>query len=176
MFEGLDLYGERDRDLRRSEDRKTYDPKRLWQSHHEIINLALVGMRQIDIAERLGVTQATVSNVLNSTIGREKLMQGRIVRDAKTFDAAKEISELAQKSLETYKTILDSEGEQAAPLGLKFQASKTILNDLSGLAAPKRVDSRTLNAYLTSDDLERIKERGRKAAEELGIVIEVKSD
>ena len=40
-----ELYGyeTRDLDLRRKDERKTYDIKQMWQRTHEIINLAALG-------------------------------------------------------------------------------------------------------------------------------------
>jgi len=169
----LDIYAKRENDgrTRPSREKKTYDVKKLWQGHHEAINLLSLGMRHKDVANILGVTEATISNIANSTLGREKLGLLRGARDSVAFDAATEIQNLVPKCLETLNEILQSEGEDAAPRGMKLNVAKHVLKDLSGHAAPKRIDARHLHHTLQPDDLERIKERGRELQAAASIVV-----
>ena len=171
------FYGHLAPDGRRSANRKTYDIKRLWERNQEIINLAVLGTSQQTIAETLGVCPATVSNTLNSTLGKLKLSSMRVARDEDTWDAAKKIQELAKKSLEFYESILgdeikDSDGRPAVPISTKVAVARHVTNDLSGLRAPTKVEGRFAHAYLTTEDIERLKEQGRNAAKEMGTIVE----
>ena len=169
------FYGQRLPDGRRTPpgERKRYDIKKLWQHNHEIVNLTALGLKQPQVAEILGVTEQTVSNTVNSTLGKEKLNLLRGTRDADTWDAAKKIQELAKTSLELYEKLLsgdytDSEGNVIeVSVGTKVAVAKHITNDLSGLKAPTKLEGRFAHAHLTSDEIEELKARGRKAAEEL---------
>jgi len=128
LSEKYSLYGARLPDARRSySGRKTYNIKQLWEKNHEIINLAVLGLKSPQIAEIVGVTEATVSNTVNSDLGKEKLHLMRASRDADTLDAAKKIQELTAKALLLYEQILDSEGEDSAPLGMKVNVSKHVV-------------------------------------------------
>lgn len=170
----LSLYGQREPDGRRQlNGRKTYNVKKLWQRNHEILNLAVFGLKEKQIAEIVGCSVATVSNTVNSTLGREKLSLMRGSRDAETWDAAREIQEMAKKSFKLYNEILESEGDDAAPLGLKVNVAKHITKDLSGLAAPTRIEGRIAHAHLSIDEIEELKRRGRQAAAELDVIEEV---
>jgi len=173
----ISLYGAREPDGRRAlpGERKTYDIKQLWQKNHEILNLALLGIKQEQIAEIVEVSPVTVSNTLNSTLGKEKLALMRGSRDADSWDTAKKIQELAKKSLQLYETILDDserdkDGNSAVSLGMKFNVAKHITNDLSGLKAPTKVEGRFAHAHLTLDEIEELKKRGRQVAAELDAI------
>ena len=173
LSEKYSLYGARLPDARRSySGRKTYNIKQLWEKNHEIINLAVLGLKSPQIAEIVGVTEATVSNTVNSDLGKEKLHLMRASRDADTLDAAKKIQELTAKALLLYEQILDSEGEDSAPLGMKVNVSKHVVNDLSGLKVPTRMEGRLMHAHLSLEDIEELKRRGREAASACGMMEE----
>ncbi len=157
------------RDRRRSPTR-SWDIKQLWQRNHEIIRLAFLGWKHKDIAEHLGVTPVTVSNTVNSTLGKDKLNLMTGARDAETIDVAKEISNMAPKALKIYDKILDE--ESPASLSLQKQTADTGLKDILGYAAPKKFEGKFAHAHLSADDLDRVKQRGRAAAAAAGILLE----
>lgn len=159
----------RDVDRRTSPERKSYDIKRLWQRNHEILRLAVLGWKHTEIAEHLGVTSVTVSNTVNSTLGREKLSIMEGTRDAETLDVMKEISDMAPKALKVYDEILDE--ESTAALSLKKKTADTVLKDLLGYEAPKKFEGRFMHAHLNEDTIESIKERSRAAAAAAGVLV-----
>jgi len=172
---GAPFYGERLPDGRRSlpGERKTYDPKKLWESNHEILNLKVLGLTNENVAEILNVTPATVSNTVNSTLGKDKLAMMRGSRDADTWDAAKEIAEASKECLRFLRDAMgdryeDVEGNIVqASVNAKITIAKHILNDLSGLKAPTRLDARVLNTHLSLEEIEELREAGRSATREL---------
>ncbi len=168
------LYGLefRDTDLRRAneDERKTYDIKQLWQRSHEIINLTARGFKNVEVAEILGITPQTVSNTINSELGQKKLSDIRVDRD----DEAKKISEkirvLTAQALRTYSEIIENEKGEAT-LKDRKDVADTVVLELSGLRAPTRHVS--AHMQLTPEELAGFKTRGKLAAEQEGVIIDV---
>jgi len=75
----------------------------MWEVHHEIARLVLLGYKNVDIAEKLDCSPQLVSNVRNSPVVKEKLALMRGARDADTIDIAKEIKEIAPEALNLLK-------------------------------------------------------------------------
>ena len=170
------LYGFkfREADLRRErtdeDGRRRYDIKQLWQRSHEILNLALLGHKQTDIAKLLNIAPQTVCDTLNSTLGRETLAERRQARDAEYEGLRDEVMELTRKGLKVYDQILRDESESAK---LKKDTADTVILELSGLRVPTRVDSRSIHTTLTAEELEEFKRRGAEAARAAGKLVEV---
>jgi hypothetical protein len=173
------LYGFefRDVDLRRveAEERKTYNIKQLWQRSHEIINLSAQGFKNTDIAEILGITPACVSLTLNSELGQKKLSDIRQDRDAEARKNTEKIRILTTKAIQTYHEAFDDDTGQ---LSLKDRVSvaSTVLLELSGLRAPTKIQSTSVSAVLTAEEIENFKNRGVKAAKEIDQVIDLVED
>lgn len=169
------LYGfeTRDVDQRKAPvgERKTYDIKKLWQHNHEIINLAAQGFKQLEIAEILGISPATVSNTLNSTLGQQKLSEIRFGRDIEAKKTNEKIRILTTKALQTYHEIFDDDSGNVS-LKDKKQVADTVLLELSGLRAPTRVQSLSATLNLTPEELNEFKKRGIAAARESGMIVE----
>ena len=173
--EGLYGFEFREVDLRRTpegEVRKRYEIKALWQRSHEIINLAARGFSNVEIAEIMGVTPACVSMTLNSELGQKKLSDIRQDRDAEAKKVSEKIRVLTNKALQTYHEIFDNEDGQAT-LGDRKDVADTVLLELSGLRAPTKIQSTSVSTVLSAEEIKAFKERGIKAAENAGLVIDV---
>jgi len=171
------LYGFefRDVDHRRTpedEPRKRYEIKSLWQRSHEIVNLAARGFKQTDIAEVLGITPACVSDTLNSELGKLKLSEVRFSRDEEAKKTSEKIRVLTAKALATYHEIFDNESGEAT-LRDRKDVADTIVLELSGLRVPTKIQSQSVSTVLTKKELEEFKNRGKKAAEGMGLVIDI---
>lgn len=172
------LYGfeTREPDLRRSEgdERKVYDIKRLWQRHHEIVNLDARGFKQTEIAEILNISPGTVSHTLNSQLGRKKSSEVRYSRDEEVKKVSEKIRVLTNKALKVYHEVFDDESGECG-LKDKMKAADVVLLELSGLRAPTRIQAHHVTTTLTSDELEEFKRRGIAAAREAGMLVEVEA-
>jgi len=146
-----------------SDERKTFTVENVWDSHQEIMRLAVTGMKQVDIAEQLGVTEAMVSYTLNSPVVKRQLSIMRAARDVDAIDVAKRIQEIAPKALEVLEELLE-EGNQA----IKFRSATDIL-DRAGHAAVKTVRTQNLSVHLTREDLDEVKQRAR----EIGLCVDI---
>jgi predicted transcriptional regulator len=169
------LYGFefRDIDERRAEDgeKKSYEIKSLWQRNHEIINLAAQGFKNVEIAEILNVTPTCVSQTLNSELGQVKLSEIRFGRDEEAKKNSAKIRVLVSKAINVYHEIFDNENGTATTEERRKVADKVML-ELSGLRVPTRIQSQSVSTILTKKELEEFKNRGKKAAEEIGVTIE----
>ena len=167
------LYGfeVRDVDLRRAKDgeRKTYNVKSLWQRNHEILRLAVLGYKNKQIADVLGITPATVSNTLNSDLGKDKLSKLRLRRDRETIDVAKRVAELLPEAMNVYENILN--GDPKATKMMK-ETADTIVMDIGGYRAPTKVQKESAHVFMTSKELDDFKKRGIEAAKVAGMITE----
>lgn len=170
--DGLYGFEFRDVDLRRvpSDEKKTYNIKALWQRSHEIIRLAARGYKQVQIAEILNIHEQTVSLTLNSDLGKKKLAELCEARDEEAKITIEKIRVLADKALQTYNEIFDNEDGQAT-LKDRKDVADTVLLELSGLRVPTKIQSSNVNMTLTPEEIEEFKNRGVKAAKEIGVDI-----
>lgn len=142
-----------------SPEGRKYQIQHMWGLHHEICRLALLGMKQVEIAERLNVTPATVGNTLGSEIVKKQMMILRGARDASTVDVARRIQEMLPEALDVMENILRNENASSA---VRFGVAKDLL-DRGGHGAPKVIETRGFMTHLSGEDIERIKQRARES-------------
>ena len=150
--------------------KKNYNIKMLWQKSHEILGLALSGMTQKDIANELNITKDCVNKTMNSELGQKKLSAMREERDGNYIDVSKRIAELAEKAIQTYEDIFDSD---TISYNLKKNTADTVLMDLGGHRAPTKIDTRSMHLTATPDEISEFKRLGLKAAKESGYLVEL---
>lgn len=145
--------------------RRKYQIESLWNSHHEVMRLLLLGWKSKDVAEHLGVTEAMVSYTKNSALVQRQLaiMQG--ARDAEVLDCAIEIKKRVGKALEVLDDTLSLDAQPA----LRFRAAEAVLDR----EAPKINRFEGTVAKLTAADLTALKERALSVAREAGLVVDV---
>ena len=165
---GFETYAQ---DRRRTPERK-FEIKQLWQRSHEILNLALLGHSNKTISQLLGVTPATVSNALNSTVGKKKLSTLRKTRDDEALELSKEITDLTELAIKTYKMLFEAPVENTG-YELKKSLADTVMMDIAGHRAATKVDNRSINFHLTSSEIDEFKERGLKQLNQNPEVIDV---
>ena len=141
----------------------------MWEVHHEICRLAMAGMKQVDIARVLGITEVSVSTCLNSAVVKQHLHVMRLAKDSAALDVAKKIEEMQPKAAKVLDAVL--EGETDANTRLKVEVAKDVL-DRGGHGAPKIVKGEIAHAFLTAQDIEDIKQKAR-ASRAIATSIEV---
>ncbi|MFA6972670.1 MAG: hypothetical protein WC208_14905, partial [Gallionella sp.] len=142
-------------DGRRVEERK-YTVTQVWDSHREIARLLVLGLKHVDIANQLGVSEATVSYTANSPIIKREIENMRAARDLDTVDVAKRIQEVAPKALTVLENLLTTAND-----AIKYRTAADIL-DRAGHAAVKTLRTESLVAHLSRDDIEEIKNRAKQ--------------
>ena len=157
---------ERGVDRRRvpSDERKIYEPKKLWDQHHEIMRRIVLGQNNTQISQAMGISSQTVSNLRNSPFAQARLSEMRAARDMGTIDIAKEIREAAPKAL---KLVIESLDDEQLSLRDKLKQANLLL-DRAGYAPVKQVQAMTTNLSLTATDIDELKQRAIAAAMEDG--------
>lgn len=149
--------------------RRKYNISHMWQHHHEILRLVLLGNKPSEIAEALNITPQTVSNTVNSPLGRAKLAMLRAERDQSSVDIAAAIQDVQADALNVVKEFVDPEAGKNKDDKLRLKAAFDLL-DRGGHGAPQVIRSEHLHAHLTGNDIEEIKRRAQ-AARQGGIVV-----
>ncbi len=160
------------RDGRRSDLPRKYEPKALNPLHHEILRRLLLGDSHKEIASILNCTVATVSNVANSGLGREKISVMTAEADLNSVEIAKQIRETAPRAVEVMRELLDDE---AVSFAVKYRAAADIL-DRAGHGAVKKIDMRKTLTELSMEDLERLNEAARNRMVQAGLMIDVSGE
>jgi len=171
---GYTYPAERYEDENRTDQRKVNGQRKghriaeMWESHHEIARMIVLGHKNVDIADELGVSAQMVSNVRNSPVVQEKVALLRAVRDGACIDLAKEVAEMAPMAVKLLREALTT----GKVFGQQLSGN-TIMKEVNNLLdrqmgkAIQRVDSRNMNLHLGPDDINRIKERARQLAPRL---------
>jgi hypothetical protein len=145
----------------RIKPRKGFRVSKIWENHHEIKRRILLGQKNTIIAEALGCSVATVSNVRNSPIIQDELAVMRGARDAYTVDIARDIQEFAPKALDLLKDLILGKGPgENASIALRGRYASNWL-DRAGYS-PVRKEQK-ISTHLTAEEIEGIKERAFKA-------------
>jgi len=148
--------------------RRKYNITHMWQHHHEIIRLVLMGHKPAEIAEALNITPQTVSNTVNSPLGQAKLRLMRAERDQSSVNVAAVIQDLQGDALSVVKEFVSPDGKNKDDK-LRLRAAFDLL-DRGGHGAPKVIRAEHMHAHLTADDIKEIKERAA-AARNAGMVV-----
>jgi hypothetical protein len=130
--------------------------KKLRANHHAIARLLAAGVRPVEISERLGMSPTTISILQKNPAFQDLLLVYQNEAKEATFDLRERLVVLAKVSTERLLEVL-TESEDIDPDFLR--KTVTDLLDRTGYPAVRQVNSLTATAKLTSDDIERIKEK-----------------
>lgn len=150
-------------DKRRNGKKKGWQVSEMWDRHHEIARLLVLGWPNTEIAAELNITPQQVSSVRNSPVVQDKMAIMHATRDVATIEVKEEINALAPIAVQRLREAL----EDGSVLGKELNASTIVkvadsIIDRDQGKAIQRVDSRNANMHFTKDDIEEIKERARK--------------
>ena len=116
-----------------------YQHQKLRPRHYDILSMTFLGMKQLEIARELGITQQAVSCIVNSALAKNEL--ARMTHDAregtvaKAVDRASILSELngaAAEAVRLNRTIMNdphTDIKLKARLGMHFQ-DRVIFNQM----------------------------------------------
>lgn len=145
-------------------DRK-YQIQHLWERHHQIKRLALMGLRHNEIASAVGVTPVTVSNILNSDLMKAEMLKLRGDLDEVTVNIMAEINRGAARGVMILNDILDTE---EAPISLKAKVAQDLLSRAGHSPVMK---AQVEHRHFTDEEIERLKCEARNAASRDGNLI-----
>jgi predicted transcriptional regulator len=144
------------------ETHQSYQIEQMWDVHHEIVRLALIGMKHVDIAGHLGVSPVMVSYTLRSPIVKEQLKNMQSARDLDAVDISQEIRALAPAAVKVLEELMESDLPN-----IKLKSAQDIL-DRAGFAPIRMIQTANVHAHLTKDDIIDIKNR----AKEIGLMMD----
>jgi hypothetical protein len=143
----------------KEEGNKNYDVKRLWGQQKEILRLVASGLYTNKVvAEMLGITPQTVSNIINSELGKQTLAMLEGAADSDTVDLMVRIRALSPIALGLQEEMLLEEG---TPQRLKNDIANKVL-DRAGYAPVTKSMNLNLNAGLNKDEIDAIKKRAKE--------------
>lgn len=125
--------------------------KELRTNHRTIIQMKFSGFTNSEIAEKTGMSQSTVSQIIRSPLGEAYLngLQDRAKEDI--LDVRKKLVSLNKDALKTFERLIDPKTK--APHSVQYNTAKDIL-DRNGYKAPdKYVIDMTLSTK-TDEEIE----------------------
>ena len=148
-----------DRRFARANGRKRANPpiRALWDKHHEVIRLIVLGKTNVEIAKLLGCTKENISTIRNEPLVQAQVASLTSQADAEIVDIAKRISEIAPKAIDKLEQVLDSSETNAA---LQVTVARDLL-DRAGHGAVKQ--HQVVSTHLSKEDLSEIKNRARSS-------------
>jgi hypothetical protein len=159
----MEIQTENYKDRRVSENSGGFRVERLWSRHKEICRLSALGMKQVEIAERLNISPVTVSYTLRSPLVRHQVELLQAGRDAAAVDLLSQIEEMAPKAIALLDQALEAEDQ---PMPTRLQAGR----DLKGwmeFVLPKKRENVTIGALLSLEDIKEIKKNALAVAKKI---------
>ena len=97
-------------DKRRNHDgeRKLPPIKTMWEVHHEISRLLLLGYKNTQIAKAVGLTKERVSQVRNDPIMKRKLSIMGMARDKDAIEISDRMKELEPIAVEVFEKVMNT--------------------------------------------------------------------
>ena len=138
---------------------RRYNVQALWEKHKEIARQVVLGRTNTDIADTIGCTPQTVSNVRNSPLAKEEIGRLSGQRDEITMSVARRIEEFAPIALDLIENIINGRVPQAS-IALRAKLACGQLGR-AGFGEVHKVQA--LHATLSREDIEAIKERATQA-------------
>lgn len=143
--------------------RRKYDIKNIWERQGEMIRRTALGLSNKEVADEIGCSAQTVSNVRNSPLGRAKLAELTARLDEETLDIQKRIQQFAPQALEVLENIIEGRYEEAS-LNLR---AKVASDHLARAGHGTIQKSSSISTVLTADEISRIKARSSRAQAEM---------
>ena len=141
----------------------TYQPEKLSQRHNRILRMKVQGIESRNIALAMGISEAQVRYVCDSTLGRDKARELMELEEVDTRAIQRRISELAPMAVDQYRDVLNGDMEVSPALRMKVAGE---VLDRTGHGRIQIVKGRFEHEHTARIGLDRLKER----AMELGLV------
>lgn len=133
----------------------------LWEHHHVMKRLTILGWKPKEIATYLGMDPVSVRNCLNSEIMKREIELMRGALDKRTLDIGQKLQEMAVKSCEVLDELLENDNVPAAV------RSKIALDVLSRAGHPPQVAIKGTvdHRHFTTAEIEELKQVAKQPRE-----------
>lgn len=139
----------------RVEDSSYYNLKKMNQLHHEIVRRIVLGQKDVDIADALGCTPATVKYTRESPVVKEKLSIMMGARDSSVMEIRERIQKLTPLALAELEKMLIDDNVSAA---IRTKIAQDLMDRAGFTPVHKTLD---VGKY-TESKIEEIKRRARE--------------
>lgn len=165
------------------ESGEKYEIERITAWHKEVLRLAVLGYKPVEIAQVTGYTKEHISTIMNSAVFQEQLDILQAARDSDSISVAKRIAEIAPVALERLKEIVQDpihrvvENEDTGQVEIKIDQriepglKAKVSMDLLDRAGFKALDRKQV-LHLTKEDIDVVKEDAIKAGIEDGYIVD----
>ena len=140
-----------------------YEIQKVWDRHHNMKRLAVLGLSYRQIARACGVSEATVANVLSSPVMKQQLSLMQSAADSEALDVNAKLQKMAEKAVDLLDKALSDE---EAPLGLRAKIAMDAL-DRTGHPKHTAISGAIVHAHLTKDDIDKIKNEAIERLEDI---------
>jgi len=142
-----------------------YQIQQLWERHHRMIYMRMLGKSNKAIAETLGVAPGNVSNVLNSEIAQRQLKLMQAAANVEVVGLRVRLDRAAPKALDLLESVRDGKGEgEGASLPLRVQVSQDLLD--RNRMTSKKVEQHAMVVPVTPEVLTEALTRAAQAAKD----------
>jgi len=159
-----------------------YEIEQITEWHREILRLALLGYRPVDIAEIVGFTKEHVSTIMNSGVFKDQLSILQAARDADSISVSKRIAAMAPVALERVNEILqdpihrvevnEETGQTVVKIDDRIDPAlkARTAQDLLDRAGFKAVDRKAI-LHMTKEDMDDMKQGAMEAGIADGLIV-----
>ncbi len=148
--------------------------RHLWEFHKEIARLQVGGMKPVEIAKRLSITQSWLSTIMNSPVYASYLGTLSARADIDAVDIRKKINEGAETGVLELLKVLKGEGDykHSVTPTLKVKVAQDFL-DRNGQGKVSRVEQTSTITVLNEDRIAELKARRASLLHNLSIPVDI---
>ena len=154
--------------------KRKYQIQHMWDKHHEIKRLTLLGMKAVDVAKHLGCTQENICAITGSELFKREMQVVRAARDCASIDVARAIQSVGPKCLGLLTAVLTNDVEalgETIPVSLRAHVAQDLLDRHGKTAKVKHIDGDIRLTHEVGESvIDRIKERARAIQAEFEVV------
>ena len=154
--------------------RRKYQIQYLWDKHHEVKRLALLGFTNKKVANLLECTPENICAITGSELFKREIQAARAARDSASIDVARAIQNLGPKALGLLDAVLENDKEtigEHAPISLRANVAQDLLDRHAKTAKVKHIDGDFRVSHLVGEEtIKSIKDRAKEIEAEFSIV------
>lgn len=132
---------------------QTWQLQNMWEHHHVMKRLCVLGWSVKQIADHLKMTPEAIRGCLNSEIMRREIEILRAGLDVKAADVAKRLEDMANKSCDVLDNILEDDN---APVAIRAKVALDVLSR-TGYPPHTKVTGSIDHRHLTATEIDMIK-------------------
>lgn len=141
--------------------KKSYEIQRLWEHHHQVKRLLVISNGSYtnrQIADIVGCSKQTVSNVRNHPLMRAELEKMMAAADAEAINVGKQIREIAPLAVEVMRETMEDSLDEYADPKVRALGVRSAIATLDH-AHPKQTRGTVLHGHLSLGQIQDLKNK-----------------